>query len=388
MQIGSFIQHSGTGVSSRWAEDFLIRKGLLNTIQKQNKDFISAETEILKVISLAHGPEIFSDDVLLASSGANAFYSFFKVAHDFCLKKKRFIWIRLGWLYLDTIEIMELLTLESGEVLVLEWVEDFTQLKKIFHTHGDQLAGLVTEFPTNPLLHSCSLQEIKELCEEFGVLLVVDPTMVSPKNAKVSKYADVVINSLTKYANWQGDVMMGSLVFPKLSKLGRGLMEEVRLNLNPPFYLDIAQMGRNISFYNSFIEQTNKQCMEVANFLLAHDQIKQVYWAYQGATGKDYEKIAGTNRPGCVLSFEIKGNFESFYDSLEMLKSPSFGTEFSLCCPYVYLAHYDLINKADGQIKLRGAGLSPFLCRLSVGLEPVDQITEVLGRALSVSAQN
>ena len=46
------------------------------------------------------------------------------------------------------------------------------------------------------------------------LFLVADPTMASPKNAKVSGYADVVINSLTKYANWEGDVMMGCAVFP------------------------------------------------------------------------------------------------------------------------------------------------------------------------------
>ena len=50
--------------------------------------------------------------------------------------------------------------------------------------------------------------------------MVVDPTMASPKNAKISGLADIVINSLTKYANWEGDTMMGCAVFPKTSSLG------------------------------------------------------------------------------------------------------------------------------------------------------------------------
>ena len=45
--------------------------------------------------------------------------------------------------------------------------------------------------------------------------LIIDPTMASPKNAKVSEYADVVVNSLTKYANWEGDVMMEAWSSPK-----------------------------------------------------------------------------------------------------------------------------------------------------------------------------
>ena len=65
-----------------------------------------------------------------------------------------------------------------------------------------------------------------------------------------------------------------------------------------------------------------------------------------------------------------------------MLKSPSFGTEFSNCCPYVYLAHYSLINSVKGRSVLENAGLTAQLLRLSVGLEPVDQIIETLGLAL------
>ena len=65
-----------------------------------------------------------------------------------------------------------------------------------------------------------------------------------------------------------------------------------------------------------------------------------------------------------------------------MLKSPSFGTEFSNCCPYVYLAHYSLIQSVEGRKILKNAGLSEHLLRLSVGLEPVEEIIETLGDAL------
>ena len=36
--------------------------------------------------------------------------------------------------------------------------------------------------------------------------------MASPKNSKVVKFADIIVNSLTKYASWEGDLMIGSLV--------------------------------------------------------------------------------------------------------------------------------------------------------------------------------
>jgi len=65
-----------------------------------------------------------------------------------------------------------------------------------------------------------------------------------------------------------------------------------------------------------------------------------------------------------------------------MLKSPSFGTEFSLCCPYVYLAHYNLMKSKSGNALLKEAGISPSLCRLSVGLEDPPDIIDTLKEAL------
>ena len=95
-----------------------------------------------------------------------------------------------------------------------------------------------------------------------------------------------------------------------------------------------------------------------------------------------FRQRAGEDKPGCVISFELKGNFESFYNSLSMLKSPSFGTEFSICCPYVYLAHYRMIKTEKGRYALKKAGISPQLCRLSVGLEETDDIIQTLQDAL------
>ena len=176
--------------------------------------------------------------------------------------------------------------------------------------------------------------------------------------------------------------MMGSLVFPKRSILGRELMHATEDSISRPFNRDLERMAEQISFYDSFIEHTNLKNMQIAEFLIRHPQVKQIHWAYQSVCSDNYRKLAGDERPGCVVSFEIKGDFECFYDSLEMLKSPSFGTEFSLCCPYVYLAHYSMTKSVQGRQILTEAGISPQLLRLSVGLEPVDEIIEVLKQSL------
>ena len=63
-------------------------------------------------------------------------------------------------------------------------------------------------------------------------------------------------------------------------------------------------------------------------------------------------------------------------------KESKFRNEFSLCCPYVYLAHYSMTKSVQGRQILTKAGISPQLLRLSVGLEPVDEIIEVLKQSL------
>ncbi len=179
--------------------------------------------------------------------------------------------------------------------------------------------------------------------------------------------------------------MMGSAVFPRESTLGLEIKEKAIEYSSKPFYRDIERMAEQIPFYNNFIDQTNQSQAEIVTFLKSHPKIKNVFWAYQDSTGSNYSRIAGENKPGCIVSFEINGCFKNFYDNLELLKSPSFGTEFSICCPYIYLAHYDKLSTKEGRQELENADLRPELCRLSVGLEDPDEIKSAIAEGLNAT---
>ena len=122
--------------------------------------------------------------------------------------------------------------------------------------------------------------------------------------------------------------------------------------------------------------------MELATFLESHPSVKKLHWSYSEPFGGNYRKLAGDEKPGCALAFELVGGIESFYDKIRILKSPSFGTKFSLLCPYVHLAHYDLMQNNQGRNLLASAGLSPELIRVSVGEEEVQEIISVFSEAL------
>jgi len=379
--ISSFIQHIGASLSSRHAEEILLHQGLIRDREEINEQD-SPDQYAREIIAQVHGTGVSAERVLISSSGANAFYSLFRTAFQHYREKGKTIWIRLGWLYLDTIETMELFAGEESKIITITELGNLDQLQEVFSQYGDQIAGVVTEYPTNPLLKSCDLEKVREFCNQSNALLIVDPTMASPKNAKVAHLGDVLVNSLTKYASWQGDLMIGSLVFPDHSPLGRELFESTKHYLSPPFKRDLLRLCEQLPHYPTFVQKTNNTLLQVVHFLESHPGIKKVFWAYQNDSAGYFRKIAGDERPGCVVSFEVTGCFESFYNQLRMLKSPSFGTEFTLCCPYVYLAHYKLIQSDQGLNTLKKAGISPYLCRLSVGMEEPEEIIQTLQVAL------
>jgi cystathionine gamma-synthase len=83
-----------------------------------------------------------------------------------------------------------------------------------------------------------------------------------------------------------------------------------------------------------------------------------------------------------MIAFSLLGPIEPFYDRLRLPKGPSFGMKTTLLCPFMYLAHYDLVGSAAGRAELEANGLNPDLLRLCVGTEPPEEIIAALKDAL------
>ena len=99
----------------------------------------------------------------------------------------------------------------------------------------------------------------------------------------------------------------------------------------------------------------------------------------QHSSRSEYDAIrrAGGGYGG-LLTFLVAcpaRNALPLYDHLEISKGPSLGTNFSLVCPYMLLAHYNELGWTDR------LGMDRHLLRFSVGLEPHDVLIERLDRA-------
>jgi hypothetical protein len=199
--------------------------------------------------------------------------------------------------------------------------------------------------------------------------------------------------------------------------------------LLPPYGRDVAALAREIATTPAVVAQMNSSCAAVVAWLHAHTTegggsgaVRAVHWAYSGRQEEAYARIVtaaddsdGRNaltappRPGCMVTFELGGTWPaadaagnndddthhaaaaahtlaSFYDAVPLAKGPSFGTTFSILCPFLYLAHYDLVSTPAGRAGLRARGLNPYLLRLSVGCEPVGDIIAALQRGLDAAA--
>ncbi|MCC5806595.1 MAG: PLP-dependent transferase [Opitutales bacterium] len=380
---GAFLQHTGCGVSSREAEDVLIALGLLSSRFSEASEAEDAGGRVRRALHACYGTAS-PDDIVLARGGMNAFYAGFRLLSDYQRERGRTRWVRLGWLYVDTIRVLERLNGGGPEPVVFNDVADLHALERLLAEEGATVAGIVTEVPTNPLLETTDVRRLRALADRAGCALILDPTLASPHNVNVLPVADLHINSLTKYACRAGDVMIGAAALNRVSPFYDCLRAGLAAEVERPYARDLARLAAQIDGYGPFVRAVNRSVPRVAAFLESHSAVERVWWARQPDHGARFESIAHKERgAGCMVSFLPKAPLARVYDRLRMAKSPSFGTEFSMICPFLYLAHYDLVSTPEGREQLRSAGLAPDLLRLSVGVEPVKGIIEALDEALS-----
>jgi cystathionine gamma-synthase len=129
--------------------------------------------------------------------------------------------------------------------------------------------------------------------------------------------------------------------------------------------------------------QINRTAPAVVEFLRTHPRIKELYWSHHPASRENYLKLAHSpDAIGSMISFVVDRPVAGFYDRLRLPKGPSFGMKTTLICPFIYLAHYDLVTTGSGRATLAAAGLHPELLRLSIGAEPAGDIIAALAEAL------
>ena len=244
----SFLQHTGMFLGSRQAEDILVQLGVLPAAEPEPLFVGDASAEIKRVLRCAL-PATGDADLFHACSGMNAIYSAFRAVSELQAARGRTIWVQLGWLYRDTISILKQFPSDPArDYVYLYSVSDQAALERLFAEHGSRIAGIFAETPTNPLIQTPDVPALAGLARRHGARLILDPSIASLFCVDVLAYADVVVNSLTKFAARDGDIMAGLVaVNPAGPDAVGGMLSFTLKTPLAPFY-DAVRLPKGPSF--------------------------------------------------------------------------------------------------------------------------------------------
>lgn len=382
-RVHKFVQHTGCGISSRQAEDLLWAHGLIESVHLETGFIGSAQQAVERDLAELIGCE--SKDVLVCASGMNAFYSGFRAVQAAQSAVGRTKWLQLGWLYLDSGCVLKEF-LGGGESLDYCYdADDTEEILRRIESCGEELACVVIECPTNPLVQVADLPRIAKAVRAAGGILMIDPTVASIYNVEVLPYADILITSLTKYASFEGDVMIGAIALNSESPRYGDLILRTSSFYQPPYQRDLDRLAEQMKAAPATVQCMGSNACRLADYLKAHPAVKKVHYA--GYAEHFSEVVKSSSFGGAVITIELVDGIDAFYDALETMKGPSFGTRFTLVCPFMYLAHYDLVKSKEGRIFLQSIGIDPDLIRISVGTEAIEALEKVFADALSVVAK-
>jgi cystathionine gamma-synthase len=380
-----YLQNTGGFLSSREAEDRLAALGAGPMPGAEDTFKGDAPAEVLRHLRpLFAGAE--NTDLFLASSGMNAVHAAFRAVNDLQSSKGRTAWVQLGWLYLDTIALLKKFTAAKEDYIHVTDVMNLGALEALFKERGASLAGLVAEVPTNPLIQTPNVAALAALCRRHSVKLILDPSLASAFSVDCLPHADLVVTSLTKYTGNEGDVIAGLVAVNPAGPDADFLRRRVGIIVEAPYARDVARLAAQVGHTREVLARIEASTPKVAAFLAAHPAVRTTHWALEGASRANYLGIARSPQAtGGMISFSLRGALEPFYDRLRLPKGPSFGMRTTLICPFLYLAHFDLVTTPAGRAELNASGLDPDLLRLCVGTEPVDEIIAALAEALEAA---
>lgn len=378
----TFLQNVGGFLSSREAEDHLVRLGLIAAPYPENQFTGDSAAEVRRLLHEAL-PGTAHADLILTNCGMNAVYGAFRASADLQASRGRSVWIQLGWLYLDTIAILKRFTRDPSDYVYVRNPLDYEAIERLFTKHGSRIAGVLAELPTNPLIQTPDIALLSSLCRAHGAHLLLDPSVASPFNVNVLHHCDALVASLTKYCASEGDITAGVVAINPAGPDAAELRTRATASIEPLYSRDLARLARQIGQTYAVIDRINANTARVAAFLVSHPKVHKVFWALHPDSRDTYQKIARTpHSTGGMISFTLRIPLDPFYDRLRLPKGPSFGMTTTLICPFMYLAHYNLVTTPAGIAELAASGLDPDLLRLCCGTEPADEIIASLQEAL------
>lgn len=226
----------------------------------------------------------------------------------------------------------------------------------------------------NPLMVVADIPAIAAGARARGAITVVDATFATPlRQRPLDLGADIVLHSATKLIAGHSDLLLGAVVCR--NDAHAGLLATHRHDHGSiPGSLEAYLALRGLRTLAVRLDRAEASAAELARRLVSHPHVARVN--YPGLPGDPQHERASRvlpNGSGSMLSFEVAGSPEQTEAFLARLR---------------LLAHATSLGGVESLIERRGryagdaALVGPTLCRLSVGIENVEDLWTDLDGAM------
>ena len=260
---------------------------------------------------------------------------------------------------------------------------DMRDLKKVEAALTPATRLIWLETPTNPLLRLADLDAIGALARKRGILSCVDNTFASPYIQRPLEHGfDLVMHSATKFLNGHSDMVGGVIVAGADAELGERMafLQNAVGAVAGPFDSFLALRG-----LKTLALRMQRHCengLALAQWLERHKKVKTVH--YPGLPSHPQHALAQRQmhgRFGGMVTIELQGGLPEARRFLE--RCELFALAESLGGVESLVDHPALMTHASvPPATRRGLGISDTLCRLSVGVEDLEDLKADLKHAL------
>ncbi|MBI3228906.1 MAG: cystathionine gamma-synthase family protein [Burkholderiales bacterium] len=283
---------------------------------------------------------------------------------------------------------------------------DATRVEEVEKALTPETRMVFVETIANPRTQIADMQKIGELCQQRGILFVVDNTMTTPylfcpKNVG----AGMVVNALTKAIGGHGDALGGSLTdlgtydwsrYPhilenyKKNPVKQWALVQIRAKslrdfgatLGPESAHHLAIGAETLALR---MDRSSHNALQLARMLAQDPNVAAVH--YPGLENHPQHDIAKSlfRSFGALLSFELKDGIDCF-DYLNQLQlaisTSNLGDNRTLIIPVAHTIFYEM-----GPARRAEMGIAESLLRVSVGIEDTQDLLDDFAYALQQVTQ-
>lgn len=240
------------------------------------------------------------------------------------------------------------------------------------------------ETPTNPMLRLADLPAIAAIARTHGLLSAADNTFASPfLQRPLEQGFDLVLHSATKYLNGHSDMVGGVVVVGDNAAVSDRLrfLQNAVGSVAGPFDAYLALRG--VKTLALRMQRHCANALELAGWLEHHPKVERVH--YPGLPSHPQHALARRQMPrgfGGMITIELRADLAGAHRFLSgtaiFALAESLGGVESLIGHPPTMSHGSM--PAPERVRL---GITDNLCRLSVGIEDVDDLRADLDAALA-----